>query len=96
MTITAAQRMTITRALGPGVMRAADALHLQLSTWGKADARLWRNFLQESMDGGGETAMSTPIGMAVQMAILGRIQNATDDTSECRPKPGGGFPIRPS
>lgn len=92
--ITAAQRMTITRALGPAVMRAADALHSQLSTWGKADARLWRSFLQALHEGVGDEVMNSPLGLAVQMAILGRMKNGNDDAGERRPKPGGGFPIR--
>jgi hypothetical protein len=95
MTITAAQRMTITRELGPGVMRAADALRVQLSEHGKANAALWRAFLQALMDGAGD-AMSSPIGMAIQLAIVGKIQGETNgDTSECRSrKPSGGFPQR--
>jgi hypothetical protein len=88
MIITAAQRMTITRELGPGVMRAADALRVQLNEHGKADAALWRAFLQALMDGAGD-AMSSPLGMAIQLAIVGKIQgdrNANDDASERRSK----------
>ena len=71
--ITPAQRMTITRELGPGVMRAADALRVQLNGHGKADATLWRAFLQALMDGAGD-AMSSPIGVTLQLAIVGKIQ----------------------
>jgi hypothetical protein len=93
--ITAAQRMTITRALGRDVMRAADALHSQINEHGKADAALWQAFLQALHEGAGDEVMGSPLGMAVQMAILGRIYG-NDDASERRRSRGSGFPIRPS
>jgi len=78
-------------------LQAADALRAQLNEYGKADAALWRTFLRCLMDGAGETAMASPIGMALQLAIAGKIQgdrNAHDDASERRRKPSGGFPGR--
>jgi hypothetical protein len=72
--MTAAERMSIGAALGRDVLQAADALRAQLNEHGKASAAMWRAFLQALMDGAGETAMSTPVGMAIQMAILSKIQ----------------------
>ncbi len=92
--MTVAERARVTSALGRDVLRAADALSVQLNHHGQASADQWRAFLQALMDGGGD-AMSSPLGFAIQMAILGKIQgetNGNNDTSECRSrKPGGGF-----
>jgi hypothetical protein len=95
MIVTAAQRMMISTALGPGVMQAVDLIQFHLNTYGKTDGKLWRDLLQALHDGAGDEAMGSPLGLALQMAIHGRIQNGNDDSaSERRPKPGGGFPNR--
>jgi hypothetical protein len=90
--ITAAQRMMITKALGPAVMRAAEALHSQLSTWGKADAALWRNFLQALHEGAGDEVMNSPLGLTMQLAILGKIQGDSDASLQRSAGRGSGFP----
>lgn len=92
--MTAAERTRIMRLLGRPVIETADALRVQLNNAGHAPAGLWRNFLQSLMDGAGE-AMETPVGVALQLAIVGKIQGDRNDdrTSEpCRAKPSGGFP----
>jgi hypothetical protein len=74
-------------------MRAADALQFHLSTYQKAPAALWREFLQALHEGAGDEVMNSALGLAVRMAILGRIQN--DDASERRHAGrGSGFPNR--
>ncbi len=92
--MTAAQREHIRLALGRNVLRAADALRVQLNEHGKAPASMWRDFLQALHEGAGD-AMSSPLGMVMQLAIVGKIQGArndTDDASERRRSPGAGFP----
>lgn len=69
--LTVAERMQIGSALGRPVLRAADALRVQLNEHSKAPASMWRAFLQALLDGAGD-AMSSPIGMALQLAIVGR------------------------
>jgi hypothetical protein len=94
--MTTAERLRISAALGHPALRAADALRVQLNEHGKAPASMWRAFLQALIDGAGETAMSTPVGMALQLAIVGKIQgerNENDDASERHQRrPGEGFP----
>jgi len=93
--MTAAQRMTITRELGPRVMKAAEQIQFRLNTYGKADASLWRNLLTEiHATPEGEKQLSTSAGQIFQLAILGRLQNGNDDASLRRREPGGGFPNR--
>jgi hypothetical protein len=91
--LTAAERMRIGAALGRPALRAADALRVQLNEHGKAPASMWRAFLRALMDGAGD-AMSSPIGMALQLAIVGKIQEREDDDDATarRPSPRAGFP----
>jgi hypothetical protein len=89
--ISAEQRMTISEELGPRVMQAVDALQFHLSSYGKADAALWRTFLQALHEGAGDEVMNSPLGLAMQMAILGRIENANDASDRAVRKPGLGF-----
>lgn len=72
--MTAAQRMLIGKALGPGVLQAAEQIQFCLNTYGKADAALWRDFLQKLWNGAGDEVMNSPLGLAMQIAIQGRIQ----------------------
>jgi hypothetical protein len=92
----AAERMNIGRVLGHDVLKAADAIQAELTTYGKARAASWRTLLQALMDGAGD-AMSSPVGMSIQLAILGKIQgakDANDDGASERQsgRPGAGFP----
>ena len=91
--VTAAQREQIKLALGRDVLKVAEEVQSCLSTYGKCDAALWRRFLETLWKGAGDEAMGSPVGLAIQMAILGRINDGrNDDASERRRKPGGGFP----
>lgn len=95
--LTAAERMNIARLLGRPVIETADALRVRLNNAGEAPAWMWRAFLQALMEGAGD-AMSSPIGIAIQLAIVGKINSGetnANDTSECRNgKPSGGFPSK--
>jgi hypothetical protein len=95
MIITAAQRIMISTALGPGVMQAVNEIQYNLQSYGRADAKLWRDLLQVLHDGAGD-AIESPLGMALQMAIHGKIgdPNGNGDASLQRRKPGSGFPDR--
>jgi len=94
--LTAAERMNITRLLGRPVIETADALRVQLNNAGTAPAWMWRAFLQTLMEGAGD-AMSSPIGITIQSAIVGKINSGdnygNDDASERhRGRPDEGFP----
>lgn len=92
--MTAAMRLQIQTALGRDVVKAAEQIQFCLNTYQKADAALWRTFLQALHEGAGETVMFSPLGMVMQLAILGRIQNGNDGAALPRRKPtaGSGFP----
>lgn len=94
--IPASVRMQVQTALGREALRIADRIHAQLEQYGHADASDWRALLEELYRTAGD-ALQSPIGMLIQMAILGRIRgdrNEQDDASERRPSPGAGFPGR--
>jgi hypothetical protein len=91
--MTAAQRLSIQTALGRDVLQLAEEIQFCLNTYRKCDAALWRRFLEALLKGAGGEVMGSPLGLTMQLAILGRIQNATNDANERRTKsPGGGFP----
>ena len=94
--LTASERMTVARALGRNVLKLADQIFLNFQKDGTAPSWLFREFLQALHDGAGDTAMSSPVGLILQTAILGKIgdKNGNDDASERRRSPGGGFPSR--
>jgi len=72
-----------------------NALLFHLSTYGRADAALWRDFLQALLDGAGDEVMNSPLGLAVQMAILGRIQGDSNGNGRAGlPSRGWGFPSK--
>jgi hypothetical protein len=87
-----AQREQIKLALGRDVLSVAQEIQFCLNTYGKADAALWRRFLEALHKSAGDEVMNSPLGLTIQMAILGRIQNGNDGASEPRRKPSGGFP----
>jgi hypothetical protein len=96
--MTAVERMRVVSALGHETLRAADALRVQLNTYGKAPAAMWRKFLRALMEGAGATVMSSPLGLAIQLAIIGTIQGATngnEDQGASSRSRGSGFPVRP-
>ena len=74
--LTAAERMRIGAALGRPALRPAEALCAELNQHGRARAESWRAFLRALHEGAGEAVMSSPLGLAVQLAIVGRIQGA--------------------
>ena len=66
--MTVAQRMLIGQ-LGPDVLRATERLQSCLLSFGKADAALWREFLEKLMRGPNAEVMNTPLGIALQWAL---------------------------
>ena len=72
--MTAAQREQIKLALGRDVLRIAEEIQFCLNTYGKCDAAKWREFLQALFEGAGDEAMSSPAGLVLQLAILGKIR----------------------
>jgi hypothetical protein len=95
--INAAELSRISISLGPRVTSAALALHRELSESGKASANAWRVFLTALHEGAGEEVMTSPLGLAVQMAILGKIEeskNGNDANVRQQSSRGAGFPIR--
>ena len=70
--LTAAERMRIGSALGRDVLKVADALQLELSAPSHAPVASCA-LLRAPTDGAGSDAMSSPLGMAVQLAVLGKI-----------------------
>ena len=84
----------IQKELGPAVLKKADEIQFLLNTYQKADATEWRDLLQALFDGAGEEAMSSPLGMAIQTAIQGRIQNDNGASVPRQRRPRGGFPQR--
>jgi hypothetical protein len=86
-------------ALGPRVTSAALAVARELAETGKASSNAWRIFLQALWEH--EEVMNSPLGLAVQMAILGRIngdnENGNGNDASARRQQssrGAGFPIR--
>lgn len=69
--LTAGQRMSLTAALGPEVVRAADRLQKAFDAEGHAPASLWRELLTALHQHG--ELMETPLGQLVTFAISGRI-----------------------
>ncbi len=91
--MTAAQREQIRLALGRDTLRIAQELQFCLNTYGRADTSKWREFLEALHQGAGDEAMSSPVGLALQLAILGRIQGEQNDGASL-PRRGGGFPSK--
>jgi hypothetical protein len=86
-------------ALGPRVTSAALAVARELRETGRASSNAWRIFLEALHEGAGETAMNSPIGLAIQMAILGRINGDNENGNDAsvrrqQSSRGAGFPIR--
>jgi len=82
--MTAAQRMLMGTALGRDVLSASETIQFHLNTYGRCDVRLWKDFLEKLHKGAGDEVMGSPLGLATQLAILGRIQgdsNGKDDAS---------------
>ena len=88
--MTAAQRLSIQTALGRDVLQLAEEIQFCLNTYRKCDAALWRRFLEALLKGAGD-AMESPIGLTLQLAILGKIQGEQNDGASL-PRRGGGFP----
>ena len=80
------------------VTSAALSLALELNQMGKDSANAWHIFLEAHHEGAGETVMSSPLGLAVQIRIIGTIEGDRNgnDASARRQKSsrGAGFPIR--
>jgi hypothetical protein len=89
--MTAAQRLTIQTSLGRDVVRIAEEIHFLLNSYGKCDAAKWREFLAALHEGGGD-AMNSPIGLTLQLAILGRIKGDSDASLQRSAGRGSGFP----
>jgi hypothetical protein len=83
--MTAEERMTV-GVLGRGVLKAADALQAEIAANGTAGPGLWRNFLQALFDGAGDLVMGSPLGLAIQIAVSGKIREGEthDDANERR------------
>jgi len=92
--MTAAQRMLIGQALGRDVLSAAETLNFHLNAYGKADASLWRELLEKLFEGAGDELMGSPLGLTIQIAILGKIQGDSDASVQRRAGRGSGFPGR--
>ena len=92
--ITAAQRAQIQLALGRDTLQIAESIHAALEQHGRAPRHLWRALLDKLYQS--PDLMETPLGQLFTYAVLGRMNNGNDDASERRPKPGCGFPIRPT
>jgi hypothetical protein len=89
-----AQREQIKLALGRDVLSVAQEIHFCLNSYGKADADLWRKFLEALHKSAGDEVMNAPLGLTIQLAILGRIQGEQYDGASL-PRRGGGFPSNP-
>ena len=91
--LAASERITVARSLGSDVVKLADEICRSFQKDGTAPGWLLREFLQALHDRAGE-AMGSNIGIALQMAVLGKIQgvtNGNDDADARRRKPYGGF-----
>jgi hypothetical protein len=86
--------MLIGQTLGRDVLAAAETIQFHLCSYGKCDAALWRDFLQKLHKGAGDEVMGSPLGMALQMAIHGRILGDPngDASVQRRAGRGSGFP----
>ncbi len=91
--ITTAQRAQIALALGRDTLRIAERINAALEQDGSAPGYLWRELLENLYQS--PDLMESPLGQLFTYAVLGRMNNGNDDASERRPKPGGGFPMRP-
>jgi hypothetical protein len=89
--VTAAQRLSIQTALGRDVLQLAEEIQFCLNTYRKCDAALWRRFLEALLKGAGD-AMESPIGLTLQLAILGKIQGDSDASLQRSAGRGSGFP----
>ncbi len=97
--INADELSRISMSLGPRVTSAALALASELNETGKASSNAWRIFLTALHEGAGEEVMTSALGLAVRMAILGRIDGDTENGNDAsvrrqQSSRGAGFPIR--
>jgi len=56
-------------ALGPGVLQAAEKIQFHLNSYGRCEARLWKDFIEKLYQGAGDEVMGSPLGMAIQPTI---------------------------
>ena len=90
--MTAAQRLSIRTALGRDVAKLAEEIQRDLDKSGTCAASKWREFLQALHRSAGDEVMGSRVGQALQLAILGRIQQGDQNGNANLRSPGGGFP----
>jgi hypothetical protein len=91
--MTAAQRLQITTALGKDCLAIAEQIVGEMEQSKSAPRWMWHRLLS-LLHEHHQDVMETPLGALFTYAVLGRIQNATDDASERRRASRGAGPNR--